>query len=61
MKKMLSINPKLNIVTTLKLRIDQYKKYYIDENIILTINQHLDDYETMWNQIAFSINGFSVN
>ena len=49
MKKMLSINPKLNIVTTLKLRIDQYKKYYIDENIILTINQHLDDYETMWN------------
>lgn len=49
MKKMLSINPKLNIETTLKLTIDWYKKYYTGENIIQTIDQQLDDYETMWN------------
>tara|TARA_B100000900_G_scaffold248298_1_gene211310 strand:+ start:36 stop:563 length:528 start_codon:yes stop_codon:yes gene_type:complete len=46
MKRMLNINPKLDIKTTLKLTIDWYKKYYTAENIIQTTDQQLNDYET---------------
>ena len=46
MKRMLNINPKLDIETTLRLTIDWYKKYYNGKNITQAIDQQLNDYET---------------
>ena len=45
MKKLLNINPKLDIENALRLTIDWYKKYYTGENIIQAIDQQLNDYE----------------